>query len=57
MYINAMYLGMSNSGLPVFVFTLKGAFDTHAWSALLSSNLVGVAFLQNKNKFIVIRFP
>lgn len=34
MYINAMYLGMSNSGLPVFVFTLKRAFDTHAWSAL-----------------------
>lgn len=34
MYINAMYLGMSNSGLPVFVFTLKKAFDTHAWSAL-----------------------
>ena len=59
MYINAMYLAMSNSGLPVFVFTLKGAFDTHKWSALLyfTSNLVGVAFLQNKNRFIVIRFP
>ena len=25
---------MSNSSLPVFVFTLKKAFDTHAWSAL-----------------------
>ena len=29
-----MNLAMSNSDLPVFVFTLKRAFDTHAWSAL-----------------------
>ena len=34
MYLNAMYLAMSNSGLPVFALTFKRAFDTHAWSAL-----------------------
>ena len=44
MYINAMYLAMSNSGLPVFVFTLKGAFDTHKWSALLCFQPSGSGF-------------